>query len=171
MEKQTEICPWCHTEIVWDEEIGAEELCPHCLNVLGDYRSVPIGDEGLEEFKEGTDGEPEHDEEEVFDDELEQLTAGLEEDLSGDLYQYEQKIKSLQSEQEDIEECLFCHEIMLHAGTIDLKRSGFKSEKAFAGAFRGPIKAHVLMCPACFRAHWRLAPEHRLSIIHHLSNS
>jgi hypothetical protein len=28
-EKDEVICPWCHTEIVWDPEIGPEEECPH----------------------------------------------------------------------------------------------------------------------------------------------
>ena len=35
-----QLCPWCDTEIVWDDEIGPEESCPHCGNELGDYKTV-----------------------------------------------------------------------------------------------------------------------------------
>lgn len=31
---ETTVCPWCQTEIVWDEELGPEEECPYCDNPL-----------------------------------------------------------------------------------------------------------------------------------------
>ncbi|WP_211746726.1 hypothetical protein [Paenibacillus sp. Marseille-Q4541] len=31
---ETTVCPWCQTEIVWDEELGPEEECPYCHNPL-----------------------------------------------------------------------------------------------------------------------------------------
>lgn len=31
---ETTVCPWCQTEIVWDEELGPEEECPYCSNPL-----------------------------------------------------------------------------------------------------------------------------------------
>lgn len=37
-----QLCPWCDTEIVWDEEFGPEETCPHCHNELSDYKSVTL---------------------------------------------------------------------------------------------------------------------------------
>ncbi|WP_138752565.1 hypothetical protein [Paenibacillus sinopodophylli] len=37
------ICPWCLTEIVWDEEIGPETSCPHCDNELSAYRTIELG--------------------------------------------------------------------------------------------------------------------------------
>lgn len=37
-----EICPWCQTEITWDEEIGPETICPHCANELGNYRTLNV---------------------------------------------------------------------------------------------------------------------------------
>lgn len=37
-----EICPWCQTDIIWDEEIGPESVCPHCENELKDYRSLTL---------------------------------------------------------------------------------------------------------------------------------
>lgn len=172
MEKM--VCPWCQTEIVWDEEIGPEEQCPHCLNELGDYRSVPIGSVELDEIKDADEhvepalGIGGLDEEELSDGELKELTAGLEAGMSGDLYEYEQRIKTLQEEQEDIEECPSCHEVMLQAGTTVLDQ--VEPAAAFAGAFKdGALKVNILMCPTCFRMHWRLAAEQRLSIIHHLS--
>lgn len=36
------VCPWCQTEIVWDEELGPEEVCPYCENELGDYRTIDV---------------------------------------------------------------------------------------------------------------------------------
>src|SRR4051812_7357694 len=58
-DQQTAICPWCQTEIVWDEELGPEEQCPHCLNELGDYRSVALYEEEDDQVKadpkQGTD--------------------------------------------------------------------------------------------------------------------
>jgi ribosomal protein L37AE/L43A len=48
-ENTNQVCPWCQTEIVWDPEIGPEEVCPHCLNELGDYRSVSLRIDGRDE--------------------------------------------------------------------------------------------------------------------------
>jgi glutaredoxin len=55
------ICPWCLTEIVWDEEIGAESHCPHCDNELSAYRTIELG----------------YDEEEVEADEHERSVQAL----------------------------------------------------------------------------------------------
>ena len=38
------MCPWCATEIIWDEELGPEPNCPHCENELGGYRTLSLGD-------------------------------------------------------------------------------------------------------------------------------
>ncbi|WP_424767253.1 hypothetical protein [Paenibacillus sp. sgz302251] len=37
------VCPWCLTDIVWDEEIGPEKHCPHCGNELSAYRTIELG--------------------------------------------------------------------------------------------------------------------------------
>lgn len=55
------ICPWCLTEIVWDEEIGPESHCPHCDNELSAYRTIELG----------------YDEEEVEADEHERAVQAL----------------------------------------------------------------------------------------------
>lgn len=55
------ICPWCLTEIVWDEEIGPEKHCPHCDNELSAYRTVELG----------------YDEDEVESDEYERAVQAL----------------------------------------------------------------------------------------------
>lgn len=51
---ETTICPWCHTEIVWDEELGPEEECPYCHNELKGYRTlnINIGDEENDEAED-----------------------------------------------------------------------------------------------------------------------
>ncbi|RRJ64462.1 hypothetical protein EHV15_17185 [Paenibacillus oralis] len=48
---ETTICPWCQTEIVWDEELGPEDECPHCHNELKGYRTVSITLGSEEEFE------------------------------------------------------------------------------------------------------------------------
>jgi glutaredoxin/transposase-like protein len=55
------ICPWCLTEIVWDEEIGPESHCPHCDNELSAYRTIELG----------------YDEDEVEEDEHERSVQAL----------------------------------------------------------------------------------------------
>jgi hypothetical protein len=53
------VCPWCQTEIVWDEETGPESVCPYCENELGAYRTIHIGlepeDESAQEVVEGSE--------------------------------------------------------------------------------------------------------------------
>lgn len=56
------ICPWCDTEIVWDEEIGPEEECPHCNNELKGYRTLQLqidpptdNDEEYERYEEAVE--------------------------------------------------------------------------------------------------------------------
>jgi len=61
---ETQVCPWCQTEIVWDPEIGPEEVCPHCLNELGDYRSVSLK---VEELDPDADDEADEEDEEDHD--------------------------------------------------------------------------------------------------------
>lgn len=51
---ETTVCPWCQTEIVWDEELGPEEECPYCHNELKGYRTlnIDIGDEEQDEAED-----------------------------------------------------------------------------------------------------------------------
>lgn len=65
---ETTVCPWCHTEIVWDEEFGPEETCPHCNNELSGYRTVTLGSDDLEEDEPETEDEPKS--EEISDEDL-----------------------------------------------------------------------------------------------------
>ncbi len=39
---ESTVCPWCQTEIVWDEELGPEKHCPHCDNELEGYRTISL---------------------------------------------------------------------------------------------------------------------------------
>lgn len=45
-----QLCPWCHTEV--GETEVEENLCPHCLNVLEDYRTLDVELEEPEEIFE-----------------------------------------------------------------------------------------------------------------------
>lgn len=64
------VCPWCHSEIVWDEEIGPEEHCPHCSNELSGYRTLQVGieQEESEVYGEEASEQHQHQHEEEEDD-------------------------------------------------------------------------------------------------------
>lgn len=55
---ETTICPWCQTEIVWDEELGPEEECPYCHNELKGYRTLSIALSSEEEFEDEYEEHP-----------------------------------------------------------------------------------------------------------------
>ncbi|MGZ7441734.1 hypothetical protein [Paenibacillus sp. TH7-28] len=55
---ETTICPWCQTEIVWDEELGPEEECPYCHNELKGYRTLSIALGGEEELEDEYEDHP-----------------------------------------------------------------------------------------------------------------
>lgn len=55
---ETTICPWCQTEIVWDEELGPEEECPYCHNELKGYRTLSITLGGEDEFEDEYEDHP-----------------------------------------------------------------------------------------------------------------
>lgn len=166
------VCPWCQTEIVWDEETGPEEQCPYCYNDLKDYRTITIGedkDEPVEENKENRASVLD-DDYEVLDDEIKAWTQAFD-DEAVDVYRYEQKVKALQQEQEDMETCPTCHEVMIVAGTAPIGGGNFQAIEALKEALQSPLQVKVLMCPSCFLLKWKLADEQRISIIDHLSNS
>ena len=88
-QNQNQICPWCQTEIVWDDEIGPESVCPHCLNELTEYRTVHVRRDASIAFEE----EP--------NDEWNRYTLAAERFLDT---------------QEEALECPHCQEYMVFAG-------------------------------------------------------
>ncbi|SFS43185.1 hypothetical protein [Paenibacillus sp. 453mf] len=52
---ETTVCPWCQTEIVWDEELGPEEECPYCNNPLPLEGTVEVEEDTLKEEAKASD--------------------------------------------------------------------------------------------------------------------
>lgn len=167
MEEQKEVmCPWCLTEIVWDEEFGPEESCPHCFNELGNYRSVQIGandqdDDLLDEDDVIAPKEVLVDSDDIWDDE----------DLNHrDIYS--ETVQQCIDEQEEAPECLSCRELLLLTGQRNVISTEFTShipnvlDQAFLGA---PFTMNVYICPSCFRIEHVLSDKDRSTMIERLS--
>lgn len=171
------VCPWCQSEIVWDEEIGPEETCPHCANELKGYRtlSIPLGkDEDEDELDEDFDSSDQEEEGRIpgsfWPPETESLSSLRTIDKYGedvDVYAFEESVEKLLDEQEEAPECIHCREYMLLAGTQ-------RVEEGFAPVMPGLIKGALLkppfdlkvyICPGCFQVHASLAEDDRLRLI------
>ncbi|GAK38851.1 hypothetical protein TCA2_0577 [Paenibacillus sp. TCA20] len=56
---ETTVCPWCQTEIVWDEELGPEEECPYCNNPLTLEGTVEVEEDAMKEEADQSDSKSE----------------------------------------------------------------------------------------------------------------
>ncbi|WP_058303205.1 hypothetical protein [Gorillibacterium timonense] len=160
-ENDTQICPWCQTEIVWDPEIGPEEVCPHCLNELGDYRSVSYHSHADEE-------EAAHEDEEEENSEIE--NTDYFEDEEPDPYQ--EKVQSIIDTQLEAPECPSCRELMLFGGQVRL--SGQRFTPTEPAELQKPFLPEILemdlyVCPSCFKTETYLAEPGRLRLTQTLS--
>jgi hypothetical protein len=161
-----QICPWCQTEIIGDE---AEEICPHCLNELGDYRTITVRAQDLPEEKEMEAENGESPDEEQLDEEIWQMLDELEE--GPELYeQFESKVEKLRREQEESLYCSHCQEKMLLAGEQKMTADTFQPlpRRTF---LQPPFSLNVYVCPACFHVQYMLAEENRMEMIQRLAKS
>ncbi|WP_059051834.1 hypothetical protein [Paenibacillus senegalimassiliensis] len=188
---ETTICPWCQTEIVWDEELGPEEECPHCHNELKGYRtlSITLGEDN--DFEDEAEDHPfndrkhQHDEEDqdddnaYWDDEEETSQVGGIHRLGalaaagGDLLKYESGVEKLLDGQEEVPECPHCREYMLYAGKQPLTAEHGFGVVQPAG-LKGPLlpdsaELNVYVCTACFHVSRFLTEEARLSLMRVIS--
>lgn len=191
----TTVCPWCHSEIVWDPEFGPEESCPHCGNELNGYRTLNIDlDEGEEEEQQyeaavraaQQEQKPERessiasrattllDEAELFHQPNLSSLKTIEKygDENFKMVDYEENVERLLDKQEEIPQCPHCQEYMLLAGTQEHGANGFTPNQS-AGkelAFlQAPFKVNMYVCPSCFHVHQSLGEEERLRMIDHLT--
>lgn len=150
-----QVCPWCQTEIVWDPEIGPEETCPHCLNELGDYRSVKLnlGPDGDEE-----DNDDLEEDLDFNDDEYE--------DFDG-MDEYEEGVQRLLDTQEDTPECPTCHSFMLLAGTRNMAADFVPSvpQSLNVPLLKPGFGMKLFVCPSCFKVEQVLSERERLAMI------
>ncbi|QHW33346.1 hypothetical protein GZH47_22825 [Paenibacillus rhizovicinus] len=163
------VCPWCQTEIVWDEEIGPERNCPHCENELSGYRTLQLDlddSEGEEEQAGAND------------------SADWEEDGADDMTDFreynrerlvlEQSMEGVLDDQLEAPECPTCHELMLEAGTQIVTGNGFTPR--IPAALGEPILATpfalvLYVCPSCFHTVNRLSVEDQERLVHLLTQS
>ncbi|MCM3173150.1 hypothetical protein [Paenibacillus sp. MER 99-2] len=183
---ETTVCPWCHTEIVWDEELGPEEECPHCHNELNGYRTlnINIGDE--EEIDNETDvyeDDEVHDHQgkdisDLWGDEVELKLPELRTltkyaDEGNELIQYEEGVEKQLDHQEEVPECPHCREFMLLAGTQQADQANFTSvPNGAAGTgdlLSPPFTVQMYVCSGCFQVQYSLSEDDRLRLIQNLS--
>lgn len=135
MEEQV-VCPWCLTEIVWDEEIGPEQHCPHCSNELSAYRTIELG----------------YDEDEVEEDEYEQaVQAARASDARKDARQGQE---SNEADEEDAEEEAYDDDDSDHKSWLK-KGEGYRSADSARFAVEETVQRilddqfEVPECPSC----------------------
>ncbi|MFU1794126.1 hypothetical protein ACM1RC_09670 [Paenibacillus azoreducens] len=174
------VCPWCQTEIVWDEEIGPEETCPYCQNELNGYRTlnVQLGEEDAEEEADWEDEQDEADDASLWSDEdmrhtLPPSIRTLDKfGESHDLMNYEECVEKILDEQEEVPECPKCRDYMILAGTREIAEQGFVPTKFSAltePVIKPPFRLNMYVCTGCFHVEENLSEEDRLRMVDHLS--
>lgn len=195
----TTVCPWCHSEIVWDPEFGPEEHCPHCGNELQGYRTLNIeldeedeqpsqyaaeeayqqnviGNEQAANTPIGNRAATLLDEAELFQQPNLSSLKTIEQygDENFKMVDYEEKVEQLLDSQEEIPQCPHCQEYMLLAGSQEMGATGFKPNPAANGKLSfltTPYTVNVYVCPSCFHVHQSLDEAGRLRMIDTLSRS
>ncbi|RCW41807.1 hypothetical protein [Paenibacillus prosopidis] len=172
------ICPWCLTEIVWDEELGPEELCPHCGSELSNYRSVQLGlesDEQQEDLEEEYEEEAHEEEDYESTDHKRWLEQG-EGYRSGSIARIavESTVQRIVDDQEEAPECPACREYMIKAGIQTIGDQHFTP--AIAPAIGGPVltapfQIEMYVCPACFNTSSLLSQRDREQMLERLTPS
>lgn len=169
---ETTVCPWCQTEIVWDEELGPEEECPYCHNELKGYRTLNIT-LGSDEEEDQDDGDSDEADDLGFwqEDEESHLNAIRRakafEGAGGDLLAYESGVEKQLDSQEEVPECPHCREYMLHVGTEPLAQ-GFEAiylKKKNTPLLSPSAVLNVYVCSACFQVSRFLSEDDRNRLI------
>lgn len=168
---ETSVCPWCHTEIVWDEEWGPEETCPHCMNELNEYRTIEVtispseSPDELMDVPDERSGINEVAEPYFWDGEM----SGSEREL----LRYEQTVEQIINGQDEVMECPNCRQMMLHAGEQMVEASQFASivpETIDQPLLQAPYRLNVFVCPVCFQVGQALSETDRHAMLRRLSD-
>ena len=180
MEEQI-VCPWCSSEIIWDEELGPEDYCPHCDNELGNYRSMPLMDEEDEIEEEEAPG-PQLTDEDLWDeDELSSSSQSSQDWMnaengfrSGNRHSLamDNTVQRIVDEQGEVPECPHCREYMIETGKQLIGGADYEptiSPIIKESVLSNPFKIIWYVCPSCFHTSSQLAAEERLKLIQKLS--
>ncbi|MBP2000469.1 DNA-directed RNA polymerase subunit M/transcription elongation factor TFIIS [Paenibacillus shirakamiensis] len=168
---ETTICPWCQTEIVWDEEIGPEEECPHCHNELKGYRTLQIdlGEEEESGAPEDMDEDPKAmlgywgDEEEVNPRMVKHINTFSA--AGSDPLEYESAVEKRLNQQEDVPECPQCRAYMLYAGQEQNTAVATAQVTNLKPILEEAYRTSVYVCPSCFHVSRFLVEEDKLRMI------
>jgi hypothetical protein len=174
---ETTVCPWCDTEIVWDEEFGPEDTCPHCNNELKGYRTISVSSADLEDElpeEEAPKDEAVSDDDlwgDIDKDSVVPIFNTLEQYRDEyDLNRYEASVSAIIAEQEEAPECPQCHELMLFAGAQPVTDFKPSSPAAFGAAvLKSPFSLNIHVCPSCFHVQQSLAHADRVQLVRNLS--
>ncbi|MFX3633019.1 MAG: hypothetical protein ACE3L7_04745 [Candidatus Pristimantibacillus sp.] len=172
--EENNICPWCMTEIVWDEEIGPEKHCPHCDNELSNYRTVQFG-MGEEEDDEEEAVELSRPAEEEEEDSRDSEVWNEQDDgfrrTSRSWLGVEGKLQEIIDSQEEAPECPSCREYMIEAGKQqvgDLFQPTIHSSVGQA-VLQSPFEVVWYICPSCFNTTSILSHADRERMVQSLS--
>lgn len=177
--EEKQICPWCHTEIVWDEEIGPESHCPHCDNELGGYRTMKVGlGEGESDGAESNDADDWLDEEDDEEEE-EQRHGWTDEDdgfrgASRSSIAAEGAVQRILDEQREVPECPVCREYMLEAGEQQVGGEQFSPAVPSSlgiPILPNPFRVIWYICPSCYSTSSQLALEDREEMLVRLASA
>lgn len=141
---ETTVCPWCQTEIVWDEELGPEKYCPHCDNELDGYRTLQVGID------------------QELDDEMADWEGGVEiptdfseepEGANSIWFEADTALRTIVDAQEEAPECPDCKEYMAELGTQIVSGSFQPTmhpsiQKSLVD---DPFHVTWYVCPTCYR--------------------
>lgn len=169
MELQT-VCPWCETNIIWDEEIGPEKYCPHCDNEISGYRTLEFDTEIIE-------GDYAEDENELYksaesaddwEDEDSSILRSTREIAANS------QLQELLDRQFEMPECTNCREYMLEIGEQSIGQQGefipVAAPKSGLPIVRTPLKVSWYVCPSCYRTDSYLSVHDRKHMLDALSN-
>jgi len=143
MELQT-TCPWCESDIIWDEEIGPEKHCPHCENEISGYRTLELDLDDEETDEEHAD----QDESDWDDDDRGILRTTREIAVNSSL-------QTILNEQFEMPECTSCREYMVEAGVQVVGENGQFEPKVSPVSglplVKETFKVIWYVCPSCYR--------------------
>lgn len=161
--EQHQVCPWCDTEIVWDPELGPEDVCPHCYNELTEYRSLDVAVSSKE-------GSMEYDDSAEMDEDFE-VDFADEDDRFEELQHYERAVEHILERQEDVYECFRCREDMIFTGTRTVTKDQFELVTPDGWSqplLPTPYTLSMFLCPSCFKVEYTLSDDDRMRWVNHL---
>ncbi len=176
MEEPT-ICPWCDTEIVWDEELGPEAFCPHCDNELDGYRTISFSvDNDAEEeeaVREDDDGDDSDDSDLDEASGLDLLDPDGYRHTNPGMLALEEKMEAILDLQAEVPECPVCREYMLEIGKQTVSSEGWQPtvHEALGGPLlQAPFRMVWYVCPSCNHMQNRLSAADRETLFDRLSS-